>query len=137
MTRICIIACLFLVSFQVFAQQHLPNTLLWKIEGNGLKKPSFLYGTMHVSSDRAFRFMDSTLIYFDKADIYAMELNMDSVNLFALMQQIMLPPGQSLHQMIDTNEYKKLDQIFIKSMGVSVKYFDKACICMDVYPIAC
>src|SRR5262249_40518740 len=25
-----------------------PHTLLWKISGNGLKKPSYLFGTMHI-----------------------------------------------------------------------------------------
>ncbi|TAL43493.1 MAG: hypothetical protein EPN92_10135, partial [Chitinophagaceae bacterium] len=34
-------------------------SLLWEITGNGIKKPSYLFGTMHVSSKIAFHLSDS------------------------------------------------------------------------------
>jgi hypothetical protein len=34
-------------------------SLFWEISGNGLKKPSYLFGTMHVSSKIAFNLADS------------------------------------------------------------------------------
>src|ERR1700733_6591037 len=37
-------------------------SLLWEISGNGIKKPSFLIGTMHVSSKMAFHLPDSFYI---------------------------------------------------------------------------
>ena len=45
-TQFVITAALFLFSFVTNAQK-LDNTLLWKISGKGLEKPSYLYGTMH------------------------------------------------------------------------------------------
>ena len=33
--------------------------LLWEITGNGLKKPSYVYGTMHISQKLAFHLGDS------------------------------------------------------------------------------
>ncbi|HYO21999.1 MAG TPA: TraB/GumN family protein, partial [Flavisolibacter sp.] len=35
------------------------SSLLWEIRGNGLTKPSYLFGTMHVSDKLAFHLGDS------------------------------------------------------------------------------
>src|SRR5688572_17661123 len=53
-------------------------SLLWEISGNGLKKPSFLFGTMHVSSKMAFHLADSFYIGIRNADIVALETNPES-----------------------------------------------------------
>jgi uncharacterized protein YbaP (TraB family) len=50
-------------------------TLLWEITGNGLKKPSYLFGTMHVSSKLVFHLSDSFYLDLRKADIVALELD--------------------------------------------------------------
>ncbi len=49
--------------------------LLWEISGNGLSKPSYLYGTMHVSNKLAFHLSDSFFIALKSADIVALETN--------------------------------------------------------------
>jgi uncharacterized protein YbaP (TraB family) len=51
--------------------------LLWEISGNGLKKPSFLFGTMHVSSKLAFHLSDSFYYALRQVDAVALELNPD------------------------------------------------------------
>lgn len=50
-------------------------SLLWEITGNGLKKPSYLFGTMHVSSKLAFHLSDSFYNAIQKVDAVALELN--------------------------------------------------------------
>jgi uncharacterized protein YbaP (TraB family) len=50
-------------------------TLLWEITGNGLKKPSYLFGTMHVSSKLVFHLSDSFYLDLRNADIVALELD--------------------------------------------------------------
>lgn len=65
--------------FPVHAQVKNNNkkypSLLWEITGNGLKKPSHLIGTMHVSSKLAFNLPDSFYIAIRKADVVALESN--------------------------------------------------------------
>ncbi|RYY49837.1 MAG: TraB/GumN family protein [Chitinophagaceae bacterium] len=51
--------------------------LLWEITGNGLKKPSYLFGTMHVSSKLAFHLSDSFYHALKSVDAVALELNPD------------------------------------------------------------
>ena len=50
-------------------------TLLWEITGNGLKKPSYLFGTMHVSSKMVFHLSDSFYVGIRNADVVALELD--------------------------------------------------------------
>lgn len=63
----------------VHAQPSTPKypSLLWEITGNGLKKPSYLFGTMHVSSKKVFHLSDSFFIALRNADVVALELNPD------------------------------------------------------------
>ncbi len=49
--------------------------LLWEISGNGLTKPSYVFGTMHVSSKLAFHLSDSFYYALRKVDAVALELN--------------------------------------------------------------
>ncbi|NVK26700.1 MAG: TraB/GumN family protein [Flavobacteriia bacterium] len=49
--------------------------LLWKISGNGLEEPSYLYGTMHVSNRVAFHLSETFFDAIDNADIIALETN--------------------------------------------------------------
>ena len=52
-------------------------SLLWEITGNGLAKPSYLFGTMHVSSKMVFHLSDSFYMALKSVDAVALELNPD------------------------------------------------------------
>lgn len=49
--------------------------LLWEITGNGLTRPSYLFGTMHVSNKLAFHLADSFFTAIKRADVVALETN--------------------------------------------------------------
>lgn len=67
----------FLLFGQPVKKKKYPS-LLWEITGNGLKKPSYLFGTMHVSSKVAFHLADSFYMGIVKADVVALETNPES-----------------------------------------------------------
>ena len=65
-------------SFLCFAQQRENKkypALLWEIRGNGLKKPSYLFGTMHVSNKLVFHLSDSFYAGIKNSDVVALELD--------------------------------------------------------------
>src|SRR5436305_9715947 len=70
-------AFLLLGFFTSTAQKKVPQkkypSLLWEITGNGLKKPSYLFGTMHVSSKMVFHLSDSFYLALKNADVVALE----------------------------------------------------------------
>lgn len=50
-------------------------SLLWEISGRGLARPSYLFGTMHVSSKMVFNLSDSFYLAIKRADVVALETN--------------------------------------------------------------
>jgi len=57
-----------------FSAQGQYQSLLWKVSGNGLRKPSYLYGTMHISGKLAFQLGDPFYDCMQSADVVALEL---------------------------------------------------------------
>ncbi len=47
---------------------------MWKVSGNGLKKPSYLYGTMHISGKMAFHLGEQFYQAIGQVDVVALEL---------------------------------------------------------------
>lgn len=69
-------------------------TLLWKISGNGLKKPSYLYGTMHVSNRVAYYLSEQFFEALKSVDVVGLETN----------------PGEWMENMEKTGELSRLSQ---------------------------
>lgn len=53
-------------------------SLFWEITGNGLSRPSYLFGTMHVSSKMVFHLPDSFYLAIKSVDVVALETNPES-----------------------------------------------------------
>lgn len=70
----CLIALATLSQSQKIKAQKYPS-LLWEITGNGMKRPSYLFGTMHVSSKMAFHLSDSFYLGIKNAQVVALETN--------------------------------------------------------------
>src|SRR5262250_1075578 len=72
-----------LILFTIFADaQRMEGkkypALLWEITGNGLSRPSYLFGTMHVSSKMVFHLPDSFYLGIKSVDVVALETNPES-----------------------------------------------------------
>lgn len=82
---------LLVLSSLLKAQNNMPKkyqSLLWEISGNGLKKPSYLYGTMHVSDKLVFNLPDSFFLALKSVNAVALELNMNTwIDDIMLMQE--------------------------------------------------
>jgi uncharacterized protein YbaP (TraB family) len=76
-------SCFLLVFFWIAASAQLRNnnSLLWRISGNGISKPSYLFGTMHVYDKKAFNFKDSLYTFLEQVEGLALEFNPDSANM--------------------------------------------------------
>ncbi|MES2620089.1 MAG: TraB/GumN family protein [Bacteroidota bacterium] len=100
------------------------NSLLWKISGNGLKRPSFLYGTMHTKDARVFAFGDSVIPFLNSAKAYAMELDPAETFDMSLLPKLVMGKDYSLKKMIPEREYAFLDSVVKDQIGYSVALFD-------------
>lgn len=75
-----LLAVLLFCTVSVSAQKKAAKypSLFWEITGNGLAKPSYLFGTMHVSSKLVFHLSDSFYLALKSVDAVALELNPDT-----------------------------------------------------------
>ena len=116
--------CILLSQIVACAQEKY-NSLFWEISGNGLTEHSYLYGTMHTQDDRAFQFKDGVMEAFNQAEIYAMELNMDSVDQEGLLSKLIMDSVYSLKTLLTANEYKIVSDFFRDSLGQPLFMFEK------------
>ncbi len=66
------------IPFLVPAQQAgSSNTLLWRISGRGLTRPSYLYGTMHLTDKKVFQLGDSVYKALEQTEGFAAELDIN------------------------------------------------------------
>jgi uncharacterized protein YbaP (TraB family) len=78
--KLAIAIALVLSCFIAKSQKNTANkypSLFWEISGNGLKRPSYLFGTMHVSNKMVFHLSDSFYNAMKSVDAVALELNPD------------------------------------------------------------
>lgn len=103
-----------LLAFTSFAQQgKSEKTLLWKISGNGLQKPSYLFGTIHMlCKEDAFLGVKLTEAI-QKSDKIYLELDMD--NLFEMMgalNKMKMKNDTTLADLLTAEEYRKTKEYF-------------------------
>lgn len=99
------------------------HTLLWKISGQKLKNPSYLFGTMHVRDNRAFRGIDYLKTCINSCDAFAAEFDLKDANTHQLQMAARLPEGKSLKDFINPRIYKKLDRLVFKETGQQLASF--------------
>ncbi len=87
----------------------LEKSLLWEIEGKGLKTPSYLYGTIHMIGKDDYFLTDQTRTAFDKAEQVVFEIDMEEMNnmfvQFSLLMQLFMEGGQTLRDLVSQEDY--------------------------------
>lgn len=68
---VCLLLAMCSAAFAQSGQKY--QGLLWEITGNNLAKPSYLFGTMHVSNKLAFHLSDSFYHCIRNADVVSLE----------------------------------------------------------------
>ena len=108
-----------LFSLTAFSQQS-DYSLLWRISGNGLSKPSYLFGTMHVKDKRVFNFSDSVMLALQSCSRFALEVHPDTVisKMFAILQNN--DSLRTIDKLLDSNQYKKLAKKFKEKNGYTM-----------------
>jgi uncharacterized protein YbaP (TraB family) len=126
--RVAITQILGILGLLGILHAHPKSSLLWKISGNGLKSPSYLYGTVHSFDERAFRFAKIAESYIAKCDAFGMEINMENlggIDLFGMMKYITMPGDTTLQMLMTPQQYAKLDTFVRDSLHLSLAMFNK------------
>jgi uncharacterized protein YbaP (TraB family) len=90
-------------------QQHPVKPMLWKVEGPGLEKPSYLFGTMHVGGKSVVTLHPAAEKAFESATVLHTEAAMDMKSQLASMKDMMRTDGKMLDASIGEDLAKRFD----------------------------
>jgi uncharacterized protein YbaP (TraB family) len=104
-----------LMSLAVFAQtgQQDENTLLWKITGNGLEKPSWIFGTIHMICADDAKLSENMRKAIGSVDEVYFEVDMDNLmEMFGALNEMKMKGDTTLRDLLSEGDYEKVKNYF-------------------------
>jgi uncharacterized protein len=121
MKKVFLFSISLLSVFGVLSQKttQLPNTLLWKITGNGLRQPSYLFGTMHILCADDATLSDSLQHVIKNCDEVYFEIDLgDMAGLMNSMKYMRMNDSKKLSDLLNKNDYEKVKTYFEKHSSI-------------------
>jgi len=110
---------------QIYGQKE-EKSLLYKISGNGLSQPSYLYGTIHIICKDDFVMNEVTKQKFSEAKQVYLELDMDDPKMMPeMMKSMYMTDGSTLKTLMSGADYQKVSQFFKDSLKTNIEMLDK------------
>jgi uncharacterized protein YbaP (TraB family) len=103
-----------MIAITALAQKNnTDNTLLWKISGNGLKKPSYLFGTIHMLCADDAVLSDSLKNVIKNVQEVYFEVDLDNMfEMLGVMSKMKMKGDTTLHDLLSEDDYKKVKNYF-------------------------
>jgi len=101
------------------------NTLLWQISGNGLKHPSYLFGTFHLLCKEDIHFSDQLKAAVTAAKEIYMELDMDDPNtMLEGLKFMYMNDNKKLKDFYTDSEYNRVENYFKDSAHMPINMME-------------
>lgn len=95
------------------------NSLLWKISGNGLEKPSYLFGTIHMLCKEDAFLGEQLTDAINKADKVYLELDMDNLfEMLGVMSKMKMKGDTTLADLLSPEDYQRTKEYFESHSGL-------------------
>ena len=115
---------LFFGANSIFAKGIFQNEapgLLFKISGKDLKKPSYIFGTIHIVCPNDMFSMETINSRFSETERLILELDMDDPTVMQKAAAALnMPEGKKLNELLTAEKYAKVDELFKSVFGVPV-----------------
>lgn len=95
--------------------------ILWKVTGNGLKNPSYLFGTHHLIDSEKVPALQKALTFVNEVDAVVNEIDMSEMQ--ALQMKIMqgaMMQGKTIKDLVSAEDYILLNAAFKELLGVGL-----------------
>lgn len=95
------------------------QALLWRISGNGLERPGYIYGTVHSKDERAYTYVAAVKDAMQEVNTVAGELDLDASRKGAanLMSKMLMPDDQRLEDLYKKKDWAKVDAYLKTELG--------------------
>jgi uncharacterized protein YbaP (TraB family) len=104
--------------------QAIENALLWKIQGNGLKKTSYILGTYHLVNNVFLNNLKGCELALKKTSSVLGELEITS-EVASQMMPYMLMENSSIDSLMNPLQYDSLSQFVQEQLGLPMVLFNK------------
>jgi uncharacterized protein YbaP (TraB family) len=97
------------------------NSLCWKVTGNGLSQPSYIFGTIHIISKKDFFLTKATENAFKTCKTLALEvdLNMDKETKKEIGKSALLPSGKVIDDYCTAEELSVITSFMTDTVKIS------------------
>ncbi|WPP48561.1 TraB/GumN family protein [Catalinimonas niigatensis] len=117
---VCSLGLVALIPFSTSAQET--KSLLWKISGKGLEKPSYLFGTIHLMCPDDIKITSAMQEALSASEQLVLELDMDEPGIMQeMMGASMMKDGTTLQSLLNEEDYGMVAQYLKDSVGVPVQ----------------
>jgi uncharacterized protein len=127
MKKMILLGLLVMVEMVVMAQpvkrkaapKQSENTLLWRVSGKDLSKPTYLFGTMHLICADDIILSDSLTQAIRNADNVYLELDMDNImEMMGAMTKMKMRNDTTLADLLTKDEYDKVKKFFTEKSAM-------------------
>lgn len=102
------------------------NSLLWEISGNGLSKPSYLFGTFHLMCKEDIKFSENLKTALHNSDEVYFEMDLDDpANTLGAVFVMNMHGDTTLKDLFTKEEYARLESFFKDSLKISLSFMNK------------
>lgn len=101
------------------------SALLYRIDGKKLKKPSYIFGTIHLICEKDMFSAERLKSYVGQTAQLMLELDLDDAEVMKQAASgLIMAGGKTVKDYLKPEEYAKVDEVFKKYLGVSYDRFN-------------
>lgn len=100
------------------------KSLLWEISGNGLKQPSYLYGTYHLLNSSFLNTVPEVMERFMESRGVVVETEVDSAKMMQLGAKMVMPDNK-LSNLLSKEDYALVDEEIKTQFGFELSMADQ------------
>ncbi len=124
---ICILLPISLIKAQTQIDSTNFNSVFWEISGNGLEKPSFLFGTIHLIPEKDYVFSNTMQTKFDASQILVLEVNIDMSlkEQIEIAKKVILPGAKKLNEFMTEKQFSDFKSYLLDTLKIKKAKFKK------------
>ncbi len=96
------------------------SSLLWKVTGNDMQYPLYIYGSIHALPQADFIIHDTAYHIFQHSSLAVFEVDLTQPDIGAEVQRGMLMTGTSIEQLLSDDDFSTLKSFVEDSIGLSM-----------------
>ena len=116
----------FVLLFTIGSAFSQDRALLYEISGNGLAKPSYLFGTFHLLCKNKFILSDDLISKIKNSQQLILELDLDDPKVMtSMMYGLKMKGDSSIQDLLGPAKFEIVDTYFQDSLNMSLKMMEK------------